>query len=222
VISTGATAIKVKMDFGNLTDDFLIETTEQINTNAQYLSKTIDDFKNFIKGDSQAKSFKLENNLQSFMKLTHPVAKAHEIDVIIDIDNSLELFGYPNELLQCLINLFNNSKDALDNVEYEEKYFFIDSAKDEDKVSIIIKDNAGGIPENIKGKIFEPYFTTKHKSQGTGIGLTMLYNIIVNGMDGSIEVENIDYSYNERDYKGASFTITIPLKFSKSTGEKNE
>jgi two-component system NtrC family sensor kinase len=100
--------------------------------------------------------------------------------------------------------------------------FFIDSAKDEDKVSIIIKDNAGGIPENIKGKIFEPYFTTKHKSQGTGIGLTMLYNIIVNGMDGSIEVENIDYSYNERDYKGASFTITIPLKFSKSTGEKNE
>ena len=77
------------------------------------------------------------------------------------------------------------------------------------KVIIKVKDNAGGIPQDILPKIFEPYFTTKHKSQGTGLGLHMTYNIIFDGMKGTIEANNQNYTYNGEDYIGAEFTIIL-------------
>lgn len=76
---------------------------------------------------------------------------------------------------------------------------------------IVFKDNAGGIGESIIQNIFEPYFTTKHKSQGTGLGLHMTYNIIVNHMKGSIKVLNEEYEFDGKIYKGAKFIIKLPL-----------
>jgi len=80
------------------------------------------------------------------------------------------------------------------------------------KTIIKIKDNAGGVPNNILPKIFEPYFTTKHKSVGTGLGLHMTYNLIVDGMKGKIKATNVNYSYKNENYKGAEFTIILPNK----------
>ena len=76
-------------------------------------------------------------------------------------------------------------------------------------ISIKIKDNAGGIPLNVLPKIFEPYFTTKHQSQGTGLGLHMTYNLIVDGMNGTIEVNNNSYVYKGDKYIGAEFIINL-------------
>ena len=66
------------------------------------------------------------------------------------------------------------------------------------KLSIVFKDNAGGVDDKIKDKIFEPYFTTKHKSQGTGLGLSMTYKIIVEGMNGILEIKNTEYTFNNK------------------------
>ena len=99
-----------------------------------------------------------------------------------DILPAVNIHGYPNELIQCFMNIFNNAKDALkENNKQNDRYIFISQEVVDNYVIIKFKDNAGGIPENIINKVFEPYFTTKHQSQGTGLGLHMAYNLIVDG-----------------------------------------
>jgi signal transduction histidine kinase len=110
------------------------------------------------------------------------------------------------------MNILNNAKDALvQNDEIKNKYIFIDINFDENDVIVDICDNAGGINEDIIEKVFEPYFTTKHKSIGTGIGLYMAEEIITKHMNGALFVCNKKYSYNDIEYEGASFSIKIPL-----------
>ena len=92
------------------------------------------------------------------------------------------------------------------------KYIFVDVYKnDKNEVNIVIKDNAGGIKEEYLNKIFEPYFTTKHKSQGTGIGLYMTEEIITKHLDGEIYVKNKEFTYNGKEYIGAQFRIVLNL-----------
>ena len=88
---------------------------------------------------------------------------------------------------------------------------FISSELKDNNVVIKIKDSGDGIPDNILPNIFEPYFTTKHQKQGTGLGLHMTYSLIVNGMKGTIEAKNVTYQYNDKEFTGAQFTITLPL-----------
>ena len=211
VISTGATGLKLGKEYGTLTDEFFIETCDTINNNAQYLSRTIDDFKNFIKGDRKLETFYIKDNINSFINLLKSTIKNNNIDVIIDLQENIKINSYPNELIQCLINIFNNSKDILTEIDEEDRFIFITTLVQDDKAVIKIKDSGGGIPENILPKIFEPYFTTKHKSQGTGLGLHMSYNLIVDGIGGAIEANNTSYEHNGNKYIGAEFTITLPL-----------
>jgi len=107
------------------------------------------------------------------------------------------------------MNIINNAKDALLSNE-NEKYIFITIKEDNNYIKIIFKDNAKGISKEIINNIFEPYFTTKHKSQGTGLGLSMTYNIITKGMKGRINVINTTYKYKGKEYKGAEFIISLP------------
>ncbi len=105
---------------------------------------------------------------------------------------------------KIVISLFHN-------IEEDERFLVISQKIIDDKVIITFKDNAGGIPQKVLPKIFEPYFTTKHQSQGTGLGLHMSYNLIVNHMGGSIEVKNETFEFNSKKYTGAKFIITLPL-----------
>ena len=207
LISTASTGMQLKSECNILEDDELHKTCSLINTNAQYLSQTIDDFKNFIKGDREKEIFNLSKEIESFLHIIEGSKVDHAIDIILDIDKSIEINGYKNELTQCLINLFNNSKDALENSS--KKLIFISAIPKDDTIILAFKDNAGGIAPEILGKIFEPYFTTKHKSQGTGLGLHMTYNLITDGMGGSIIASNIDFMYKNDMYSGACFTITL-------------
>jgi len=213
VISTGATGLQLQHQFGLLTDELIEETCKTIDNNAQYLSKTIDDFKNYIKGDSKPIRFDLKNDTNSFLKLINSTIKKDNIKVILELEEHLEVKGYPNELIQCFINIFNNAKDALveNNIKQDERYIFITQYFKDNRIYIEFKDNAGGIPNDVINRIFEPYFTTKHKSQGTGLGLHMTYNLIKRGMKGDIEVKNETYQFNNKEYKGASFLISLPL-----------
>ena len=134
------------------------------------------------------------------------------VEIVYDIEKDLYLEGNKNLLIQALINIYNNALDALKEYnDSEKKFFFVHVKKENSKVVIELKDNAKGIPSAYIEKIFDPYFTTKHKSKGTGISLSMTYNLIVNGMHGNIEAKNVTYKYNNNDYTGAQFTIELPL-----------
>jgi len=212
VISTGATGLIVQKEYNLLTDEKLMETCNLINTNAQYLSKTIDDFRDFIKGDREIVTFKLSDIIESFLHLVEGSIKSNNIEIIENLNENTTLNGYPNELVQCFINIFNNSKDAFKEKELEEKLFFISTNFKDNKAVITLKDNAQGIPKNVLPRIFEPYFTTKYKSQGTGLGLHMTYKLITEGMSGTITAQNTVYQYNSQEYSGAEFIITLPLR----------
>jgi signal transduction histidine kinase len=93
----------------------------------------------------------------------------------------------------------------------EKRLIFINAYVENEVITIEIKDNAKGINEDIIDRIFEPYFTTKHQSQGTGIGLYMSQDIVKNHLNGTIEVENETYNFEEIQYTGAKFTIKISI-----------
>jgi signal transduction histidine kinase len=132
----------------------------------------------------------------------------------LNLDDNLSIHGYANELKQCFINIFNNSKDALKDIDDDTKLFFITTQQESDSsVKIIFKDNGKGISKENLNKVFEPYFTTKHKSQGTGLGLHMTYNMITRGMQGTITIANVEYEYNGNIYKGAQITIILPIEY---------
>ena len=214
IISSGVTSMKIEKELDILEDKHFYKMCDAINDNVQYLSRTIDDFRNFIKGERYIEEFNMLDNINSFTRLIEGNAKNSNIEIILDINQYIQTESYPNELIQCYMNIFNNSKDIL--VEKNEliKLFFINIYENENEIIIELKDNGGGIPDDIISKIFEPYFTTKDKFMGTGLGLYMSYKLITEGMKGKLEARNIEYIYNDTSYKGAAFRITLP-KFHK-------
>ena len=211
MISTVATGTKIQKEFGTLADEELVQNMDLINKNAQYLSETINDFRNFIKGDRKIKNYDLSTTINNFLHIIESTIKKDSINIILDLEKNIKIDGYPNELIQCLINIFNNAKDALEEIKQENPLIFISTALQNNIITISIKDNAGGIPQNIITKIYDPYFTTKHKSQGTGLGLHMTYKLIDEGMHGKIEAQNVEFEYENKIYKGAEFIISLNL-----------
>ena len=108
------------------------------------------------------------------------------------------------------MNVLNNARDELETKNYR-RLIFVDVDTNNEFVTIKIKDNAGGIPEDIIHKVFDSHFTTKQDNDGTGIGLYMSKKIIVNSFKGTIEVQNVTYSYEDEEYTGAEFIISLPI-----------
>ena len=208
LITTGISGIKLKKQINDLDNEFLDKTLDSILNTSKYLSDTIDDFRYFFKPQKEKNNFYLEKCCEKTVDLINPNFLNKDIQIIYKIEN-IKISGYETELIQVLINILNNSKDALTSIENEKKLIFIDVFKENDKAIIEIKDNAGGIDENIINKVFEPYFTTKHQSQGTGIGLFMCQEIIYKHMNGKISISNITFEYKSKTYKGALTRITL-------------
>ncbi len=210
-ISSTTASISLKAQRNKLDNDTAMELSNRISKYSQHLSNTIDDFRNYIKGDRIKSVFSLSHTIDYFLSLMDSSIKNNYINVISDAEMNIVVNGYENELIQSLINIFNNAKDVLIEKNIEDKLIFISTIIIEDKAVIKIKDNASGIPTDVLPKIFEPYFTTNHQSQGTGLGLHMTYNLIVDGMDGTVGAHNVTYEYNGEEHAGAEFVITLPL-----------
>ena len=210
-ISTISTGIKIQYEYAEVNKEDVIKSMNTIATTTKYLSQTIDDFRDYFNPQKVPTYFNLKNIFEKVSDLLEPQLHLKNIQLIKDIDD-VYIFGMENEFLQVIINLLNNSKDEFETKEFEKKYIFIDTKVTEDEVSVTVKDNAGGIDEKIIDKVFEPYFTTKLKSKGTGIGLYMSKQIIEKHMKGLISVSNEDYIYKEKNYKGARFLITFVQK----------
>ncbi len=209
VITTVATGMKLQKEFDSLDDETFEKSIDNITNSALYLSDTIEDFRNFFRTDKEETLFNIENIFEKVFKLTDAQFKNHEIIFIKNI-NDFQLFGFENEFIQALINILNNAKDALESID-NPRLIFISTYKENDKAIIKITDNAGGIDEEIIDKICEPYFTTKHQSKGTGIGLYMTEEIIVKHMNGALIFKNVDVIYENQSFKGAEVTIELPI-----------
>ncbi len=212
-ISTAASGIKLQKEFDILSDEMFLEGLDSIVRNAKHLSQTIDDFKNFLKGDKERSLFSLKENLKTNLTIVEGMLKNESIEVILECEDDIDILNYPNELTQAFLNLLSNAKDAfIDNIpKTEPRYIFINAYLEGTKIYIDVTDNAKGIDNEIIHKVFEPYFTTKHKHQGTGLGLYMTHQLVSISMGGSITVSNKTYRHNNHTYTGASFLITLPL-----------
>ena len=213
VISTAASGIQVQKEYDVLTDEILNTSLESILKSTSFLSQTIDDFRNFFATNKEKHIFPLGRPALKAISLVGSAFSNNSIEVITDLDDNFMVNGYENEVIQAVINIINNSKDALKEkiADNGKRVIFIDMSKDDEYVVLKIKDNAGGIPTDIISKVFEPYFTTKHKSKGTGIGLYMTNEIVVKHFLGVLEVVNQTYLYENIEYTGAEFTIKIAL-----------
>jgi PAS domain S-box-containing protein len=211
IISTASTGLLVKREL-NLptTKDEDIATLNTINDTTQYLSETINAFRDFFQTHKEKVNFNVKDIYQKTLNIVQSKFKSINIELVENIDD-VSITNFDNELIQVLMNILNNSRDALEISKNKKKFIFVDIYIKKNNLFINIKDNAGGIPENIIDKVFEPYFTTKHKSQGTGIGLYMCQEIIKNHMQGKITVSNQSFTYEDIPYKGPEFKIILPI-----------
>jgi signal transduction histidine kinase len=210
IISTYATGILIKKKCGIDTKDLENEAFENINLNAQYLSNTIDDFRKYLVSNKESSHFKIKDALTHTLKLVDSRIKLENIKIIENI-NEVSIRNFENELIQVLINIFNNSIDVLIQIQKaEERYIFIDVKEDSNTISINISDSGNGTKDEVIKRIFEPYFTTKDRKSGTGIGLYMCNEIIEKHMKGTIKAKNNDKFFNNKKYHGLEFEITIP------------
>lgn len=212
-ISTISSGIRVKSEYGQLDKEELLIDMDHITQQSQYLSKTIDDFRDFIKNKKVQESFNVTNIVEKALSIMNSSIKNHNITVVSKLEDSMLIQGYENELVQSIINIFNNAKDALkENVEnIDDRLILIETKQESKSLVLSIKDSGGGISEDIINNIFDPYFTTKHKSIGTGIGLSMAYQIITEHHNARIEVSNDTFFYNGKKYTGACFNITFKV-----------
>jgi PAS domain S-box-containing protein len=211
-ISTSASAIQVEKECGILSDDGLDTRLSGIIDKTNFLSNTINDFRDFFKQSEDKELFKVNEILSQVENLTSATYKSEDVIIYKNYDTSLDVYclGFANQLSQVLINIFNNAKDILVEKECIEKKVKIDLYCLDDKITIKIYDSAGGVPLDIIQKIFDSHFTTKQNSHGTGIGLYMSKEIINNHFNGKISVSNENFHINDKEYYGACFSITIP------------
>jgi PAS domain S-box-containing protein len=210
VISTAASGMKMKKEFEILKDEEFNESCDHIIEIVNHLSGTIDDFRNFFKPHKDKELFNLKDTIEKTFSLIGSKFVSSDIEVVYNLED-VQIHGFENELIQAFMVILNNAKDAFDFQGVKgKKFIFIDLYENEYNAVLKIKDSAGGIPEDIIHKIFNPYFTTKQETNGTGIGLYMTDEIISKHMKGHLTANNSEYVYEDEDYKGAEFIIELP------------
>ncbi|NVJ53541.1 MAG: transporter substrate-binding domain-containing protein [Campylobacteraceae bacterium] len=206
-ISTISSGISLNIDLGEKPKyESISEDMNKIVDTTKYLSNTIDTFRNFLKERKELRDVVLHDRLKLVISIVTDSLKSRHILLKNNIkDENFTFTTIVGELDQVLINIINNAKDAIKEKDIKEPWIELNLEKNEKNFLITIEDNAKGIPENIIDKIFDPYFTTKHKSQGTGLGLHMSYKIVTESLRGKLYVQNTN--------NGAKFFIEIPYTF---------
>ena len=194
--------IKFKHNMGKLDNVTMDKKTKEAEVVLNYMSHTIDDFRNFFMPKKDKEEFFVKDAIKSVMTIISSALEYNNIKVEIDIDEYLRLNTYINEYEQVLLNIISNAKDVLIQNKIENPVIKIKTENQDEYVILTIEDNAGGVKVNPKSKIFEPYFTTKSDSDGTGIGLYMSKIIVDKNMKGKLRVRNTK--------DGAKFVVIVP------------
>ncbi|MGE4457388.1 MAG: ATP-binding protein [Arcobacteraceae bacterium] len=207
-ITSSASAVKVSDELGLLDKSSLHKYMDMITKNSHYLSNTIESFRNFFRPNQEKSEFDIRGIIEDVINIFGTYFAVNNIKIVNNVAH-LNITSYANGLQQVLLNVVKNAKDAINQngvIVLEGKLI------GESTVEISVKDSGGGIADEIMGKIFDPYFTTKHKSLGTGIGLNMSYQIIKEHLRGDIKVQNSEFEFEGNIYKGAEFILSIPTE----------
>lgn len=207
-----AQEIELKFQYGNLEKSDLKSIVNELMHYLEYMSKTIDDFRNFFKPSKQKTVFNVLDSIHASLEIVGKQLESHNIKIDMHTssdkmlsEHTYKIEGYENEFKQVIINLINNSKEAIEsNMQNNtdkigQINMFIH--RNEKEVVIRIQDNGGGIPEEMMASIFDLYVSSKYEQQGTGLGLYLSKLIIEHNMQGYINASNIT--------DGAEFTIIV-------------
>jgi len=199
IINTIVGILQEKNSITTLSQEELKEKLEKMQTRILYMSDTIEDFMNYYSPNKEKSTFKMIDAVTQALEVAH-VNK--QIKLSIDGDKALSLYGLKNEYVQVIVSILSNIHDLVIEREVQNPKVEIELYKESSDVVLSITDNVGGIKDENLSKIFNPYFTTKHQSMGTGLGLYIAKMIVENTMNGSLSVENRG--------NGVTFTIRTP------------
>ncbi|MCG3679914.1 PAS domain-containing sensor histidine kinase [Aliarcobacter butzleri] len=201
-INSSIILIDAILEKHNFKDTLVENKLTEIESLTSYMSKTISDFKNFFNPNKKKTIFNVEEAIQKANDVLKGLINSHHIQIEINIEKDLKINSYLGELQQVILIIINNAIDALIHMNIHFPEILINAYTDNESLVIHIEDNALGINSDLLDKIFEPYFTTKHKAQGTGLGLYIAKMIVENSLLGFLSVEN--------KQNGACFRIKIP------------
>lgn len=201
-LSTILMNIKFKYTLGTLDDEIMNQKTKEAENVLEYMSHTIDDFRNFFLPKKEKERFTLAMAMDSVMAIMSSALSNYSINITICVDKKIVLNTYYNEFKQVLLNIVTNAKDVLIEKEIENPWIKVYTKDLGEKIILFIEDNGGGIEVKPRGKIFDPYFSTKKDSNGTGIGLYMSKTIVDKNMNGKLRVRDGEF--------GARFEIILP------------
>ncbi len=193
-----------KMLDGKISDETLDNVVKQTQKQIEYMSKTIDDFRDFFKPDKTKDIIKVNTLIEKARELIAYTLRVDSIELNLNIKDNIEINIHINEIVQVLINLVKNARDALIDTNLNHRKILINSYRKGHNIIIEVRDTAGGVPKNIISQIFDPYFSTKKSKNGTGLGLYMSKNIVENHGNGRLSIHN--------EKSGAVFKITLPIK----------
>jgi len=180
-------------DNGRLTQEEIAQFKEESSQYIHKMSSTIDDFRNFFSPTKEKEQFVVSDAIKESIKFVKDSYLDSNVELIDRTqDGDTQMCSYKNELMQVIMILLNNSRDAVVCNKIEKPQVIVDLVHRDEKIEIRIKDNGGGIDDDIMDRIFEPYFTTKFKSDGTGVGLYMSKMIIEDSIGGELVLENDD------------------------------
>ena len=197
-ISSALVNLELYSERGKLSPEKLKDAIEEAGEQVKFMSGTIEDFKNFFNPNMPKSEFTACQAIDQAYKILNASLKKHVIDIKVEIKENFVLYGNINELIQILINIINNAKEAFLGAPKENRRILITAFKQGGEQAITLENNAGNIDEALIAKIFEPHFTTK--KSGSGLGLYMS-KIIAEKNNATIKAKNIN--------QGVIFTISF-------------
>lgn len=201
IINMSCLALKMSCDFDEVSQDEVLQTLDTVISEVEYLSHTIDDFRDFARNDVAEEIFDIRDVFSHSLEILSFRFDKVKIDVHNDIQ-SIKYRSYKNYLIQIIINILNNAIDVLLN-KSEERFIKAQSSVNEKSIIITICDNGGGIKMQNPEAVFEKYVTTKEGSKESGLGLYMCAYIIKSRLNGDIHAYNMP--------EGACFELTLPI-----------
>jgi signal transduction histidine kinase len=193
--------LQLEYDSGTLSGEEMHSDISEAMAVLLHMSDTINDFRNFFRKDKEKQEFSIGKSVNSAMSLVAATLNNKNIQVEIEGNDGVTAIGYQNEYAQALLNIISNSREAALERKTTNPHIFILITRENGRSVLYVRDNCGGIPDEVMPKIFDPYFTTRGPDRGTGIGLYMSKVIIEQNMAGHLTACNVD--------GGAEFRIEV-------------
>ncbi|MDD2581252.1 MAG: DUF3365 domain-containing protein [Desulfuromonadaceae bacterium] len=185
-------SLKFSFDAGTVTHDELEQEIGEAMGIIMYMSRTIDDFRNFFREDKKKDAFPVGKAVHRTLEFVSNELASRNIRILFEDDESVAATGYQNEYAQVLLNILSNARETCIERNVSEPFIHIRITSENGRSAVYIRDNCGGIAEDIMPRIFDPYFTTRAPDKGTGIGLYMSKVIIEQHMGGHLTAKNVE------------------------------